>query len=537
MNFSNHQPFELDDAQCDLLFSHLNDGPPPDEIFLAQLRNQTLARFTSAGRPKRPRRALRWIVTAASLAAVVAICTLLLNTPSKPAYGMADVPRLLQSASTLHVQAFRWAYGPDPQNPEFEKVSSIPMEYWIDMPNIRARTRSFMAWTVPATQPATNPAEKADHHLDGFENVVSGEMGMNVYHSRKQVSFEKRTLVDQRLEIRHLVHQSLNILSSDQLQAFAKVGQEQINGHGFDIWERIHDGTGFKLTADGKRKELKYTMRLRCWLAPDTGEVGRVEQWVRHDATGMWRPEYFMEKVERDVPIADEKFSLHPPDGYELTNTREKPYVNTLASRWTAPVDDRGVLVGYVALTLEGGTVIVGWGAEPPRPKEDAPKNETEARQRDERGRQRLRQILKDQQPLFAALKPGGPLPELPVVVPALRSSTQPYSAGPEITYTGYHLAFTRRDDRLIEWALYVPERKLTSPPPMQVYTLRVRGKGEPEPTDFNGLYGDPLQGQEEFDTFVRGSMAERSDDGAAPAAVTYDAVTKLADQLRSRQK
>jgi hypothetical protein len=46
-------------------------------------------------------------------------------------------------------------------------------------------------------------------------------------------------------------------------------------------------------------------------------------------------------------------------------------------------------------------------------------------------------------------------------------------------------------------------------------------------------MYGDPIAGRDEFDDFVRGAIAERSDDGKPPADLTYDNVMKMAEQAR----
>jgi hypothetical protein len=179
---------------------------------------------------------------------------------------------------------------------------------------------------------------------------------------------------------------------------------------------RAKDGNGFEMK--------KYTMRIKCWLSAETGEVGRVEQWVRHEPTGMWRPEYFMEKIERDVAIPEEQFALKAPEGYEPENTAETANESWRAA-WAGPLGDAGDVIGYVAFTLEDGSVIAGWSVRP-RDK-DGWEKEKDEEVRGAKEKESRPKVAEAQRPVFAALKAGGPLPELPIVVAGLRSHTQPY--------------------------------------------------------------------------------------------------------------
>ena len=192
---------------------------------------------------------------------------------------------------------------------------------------------------------------------------------------------------------------------------------------------------------------------------------------------------------------------------------------------------DAGDLLGYVAFTLEDGSVIAGWSVRP-RVK-DGWEQEKDERVREEKEKAFRSKVAEAQKPAFAALKPGGPLPALPLVVESLRSHTQPYWPEEEIPYTGRHLAHTVYEGRYVEWGLYVPDRKLTALPPNCVYVMRVRVDAGGELRDFNPVYGHPVRGREEFDDFVRGAIAERSDDGKAPGELTYENVTRLAEEAR----
>jgi hypothetical protein len=533
-NGNEHAPGRGDDRSdgrwVDLLSVVRLDAPPPDEAVLQGLRAETAAAFEAAARDHStvrrhaPGRRVGWaLATCGAAAAAVLVLALLVSTTARPrvAYAMADVPNLLRGARTLHVQSYTWSYGPDPQFPSFEKVTILPQERWIDVPGVRRKDVSFAAWSR---------ADGSERGIDAVEQVASGELTMTVRHNRKEVTYSKRTLLTQRLASRHLLHQTLHLLSPDQVAAYKKVGREQLGGRTFDLWQRTHEGTTRRREPGKEPETHKYTARVKCWLAPDTGEVGRVEQWTKHEPTGMWRPSYFLEKVERDVPLPEEKFATTPPKDYKVVVPADKPVVDSMVA-WAAPVGDAGDVLGHVAFTLEDGSVIAGWSVRP-RDK-DGWEKETEHPAREEAEKAFRPKVAEMQRPVFAALKAGGPLPELPVVVAGLRSHTQPYWPDEEITYSGRHLASTVYEGRFVEWGLYVPDRKLAALPPNCVYVMRVRESARREERDFNPVYGHPIRGREEFDEFVRGAIAERSADGQAPAELTYENVTRLAEEAR----
>ena len=164
-----------------------------------------------------------------------------------------------------------------------------------------------------------------------------------------------------------------------------------------------------------------------------------------------------------------------------------------------------------VAFTLGDGSVVVGWQSS-------------------------AGSGAGSQEPLFAKLTFGGPLPKLPLEIYGLRP------AGPagSITYTGRHLGYTRKADRFTEWSLYVP----TGTPPAIVkqagynalYRLNPDSKSNAQ-MGFTVEYGVLIKTPEDFDKWVRSAMAELSDNGQAPESLTYQTVTELAQRLRTPAK
>jgi hypothetical protein len=107
-----------------------------------------------------------------------------------------------------------------------------------------------------------------------------------------------------------------------------------------------------------------------------------------------------------------------------------------------------------------------------------------------------------------------------------------------EPLYTGYHLAFTRKQGRFAEWGLYVPD----GPPPADVqatgYEMLYRWNLEfAQHFVIDDMTVKPeftIETAEEFDEWVLGAMAELADNGTAPENLTYQKVIDLAQQIRT---
>ena len=398
------------------------------------------------------------------------------------AYGMTDLPRLLGDIRTLHVRSTVWLYETDANQPEFEKATVIPCEMWLDVPNLREYFSSYSSWSRP----------DGTHDRNRLEGVRTAEYAMDIDHTRKLVWFNKNSEVERRLTIRDQINRYLHQITEEQLEYFVRVGEENMDGTIFDIWERT----------DAQKKT-------RCWMAPATGELGRIYIW-RRDGQDRWRLSWCAETIERDVDVPEEVFVFDPPAEYRYQNTLETAGLGEgLGAGWYCMGGARVCVA--VSFTLDDGSVIVAWHSD---------------------DLQLDRYV--DQADLFQNLAPGGELPELPMVVYGLKTiPLEPYSR-PEVVYTGRHLAYTKFDRWYYEWALFVPTQ--SSPPATGPEVLRMLCRFnlpvEQEPAVGNPLHKNPIA-PGEFDLFVRAAMAELSDDGVAPAHVTYENVMALAQQIR----
>ena len=123
-------------------------------------------------------------------------------------------------------------------------------------------------------------------------------------------------------------------------------------------------------------------------------------------------------------------------------------------------------------------------------------------------------------------------MPKLPVEAYGLQS----FGSGQDVTYEGYHLACTEKNGKPIEWGLYVPNG---DPPARATFTLyQVRHRYNPQDRLRGGsmsasVHQDIVIGESDFDPFVRGAMAELSDDRQVPDHVTYKQVMQLSKKLQ----
>jgi len=349
---------------------------------------------------------------------------------------------------------------------------------------------SYMTWSTPDGRKGLNLVE-------GFRDR---DLAMGIDHTKKTVRFNKVSMVKRRLAMRGTIQRYLNRITEEQLDHFIKVGQETINGIIFDIWERedidIHDAQTRK--------------RIKCWLAPATGELGRIYIWRKNEDEN-WRLSWCADTIERDIDIPDSIFAFNAPDEYKYHNTLETAYVGEgLGAGWSRMSGARVCLA--INFTLDDGSVIVAWHSD-----------DLQTDRYQEQGH------------LFQDLVPGCELPKLPMVIYGLKTIRKESYSPPETFYVGRHLAFTKKDRWYYEWALFVPEEPLPSTTERRTYRMLC---------EFNLPIEQPLQvgnpmsenkvEADEFDTLVLGAMAELSDSCTVPEHVTYQKVMELAEQIRS---
>ena len=420
---------------------------------------------------------------AAVLIAAVALSITILDKSATPAYGITDVPELFSKARVIHVQGR--TYFPGHTMPDGQEIPPVEMEQWIDLENGRLR---FTSCGLTSNQ--------NDVRITEGETISDGQYKLSLSHTDKWAIFFKISEYRRMLEKRRSLAQMFGQLfgDADRLDSFVKTGQEEIGGVECDIWEGevVHSVT-------------KDAVRYKYWLSPSTGESNRVQAW-RKLSNGQYQLYYEYSKIERDVAVPDGVFAMEVPQGYELRNTRE--------TATPLELDDGGsvhcgsfTLDSRITFTLSDGSVILGWSSFD---------HESETSQED----------------LFENLEFGGSLPKLPVEIWGLK----PSGWTGDLTYVGRHLAYTQKGDKFIEWSLYVPEILPPARSEMLGYDVLYRFNLEEKPKWIIGYtldYGIQIKTEEDFDIWVRGAMAELSNNGKAPESITYENVLQLAKRLR----
>lgn len=428
-------------------------------------------------------------ITKLAAAAVIIVATMICIRwfgAAVPAYGITEALKLCENADILHIKGWKYLHtGDDTQ------LEKFPFELWFDKKNGLLRDWRPVGWFGDYT------TETPKYYLtvsDGqfiMETSCYTSFDDNKVHP--VVSFTKLSPFQQRLWIRTMEPFPAFIANLDQVKGFTKVGQERIKDRLADIWQG-------EITATGETIPF---IKKKIWLSPETGEIVRIFTWRNAEENSIrWVSSRDADTIEYNVAPPADCFSTESPEGYELVNTKETAIENELG-------DEGGFkFYGCIGFTLKDGSVIYGWHA-------NHKPDESQAH-------------------LFADLKPGGPLPNLPAQIIELK----PWPVEEDITLAGRHLTFTQKKGKFYEWGIYVPNKKMPKRNTFNAYKVIQKYNGT-EPRSFGGrpnLIGQELaiNSEEEFDTWVRGAMAELSDDGKAPEHITYKNVLQLAAKIRS---
>ncbi len=400
-------------------------------------------------------------------------------------YAMSDVTNLLQEAKTLHIEGV--VFFPN-NNSSSNEYIDISLEYWVDIDN----GRLYMHTPGGLKEPNNSEPMYYDTILDGeykmetsYRKPVHGEWV-------PVINFTKFSPFQCRLEARKATQLFIMGMlgNMDQVEGFTKISEESIDGIPFDVWqgEVFQGGRGTKI---------------KTWLNPFSGEVGRVFFWHKKQKDDVdWSPGFELYKIERNIELPLDIFMTNPPAGVELENTKETAPTALVGELGEHERSYIGIHVGF---TLDDGSVIVGWST----------------------GRVGGSQVDK-----FSNLTIGGQLPELPAKIIGLK----PIPNNENVFYKGYHLAFTHKENTFCEWSIYIPNKNTPSRKAFLGYEVLTEYECDESlfQNRVQGLYEDIIiDSQEDFSQWILGSMADLSDTGTAPPNVTYRNVMQLAGDLR----
>lgn len=353
------------------------------------------------------------------------------------------------------------------------KYVELPIELW------HSASGAYRSWRISTHK----------GRVDFSYVVCDGTHQMIVNDASKSVSFERITPFQTRILF---LTGMQNLLFGNRflrLDDFARKGTEVIDGRACEIWESEGgDSRGYR----------------KCWFDPSAGVLARAETWEKDSGTGHLRRTFLLDKVERNIDAPPGIFDTTPPADYQLANTKETaPLAKLVYAQHSGPSLERTVYIGFV---LPDGSTVLPWS---------------------------VREVGKDepQDSLFEGLVAGGEFPKLPIEIYALTSKI-----GPEqVTCTGRHLTWTRKDGQCIEWGLYVPDRHLPNITWRGLLTRQNPPDRALKKEEMSATMHSTIEvTASDFDELVLGAMAELSDSGAAPAGITYEGVTRLAQQIRA---
>ena len=440
------------------------------------------------------------ITKLAAAAAIIVIAAFAINqfTSTTVVYGVTEVLELCKQADTIHIQG-RSFYPDFPEQNQAQQA--VGFEVWLDIKNGRSRVKS-----------AGRVTKDGQTTFNYYENVIDGRYRMHVDHINKSVTYYKLAEAYQQKLIAPDFDFQLKQMFGDpeQIEAYALIGTEQIDGSMYDIWQA-------EIQPD---PDSQIWLRINMWLSPITGEIGRVVTWQSRDRVDWFRT-YEIDKIERNVSFPDGLFETEPPEGYLAHNTKERPKEQKLAkSSWYGR---EAAIAVYQGFTLEDGSIIVVFSSA----------------NRDSDGTWTPGDETADisQIEVFQNLQAAGPLPELPIVVSALKHKS--LWSGKTI-YIGRHLTYTQKDNKLYEWAIYVPaQEKQTSRPAIGYESFEAILGFNPPVLEANwnykvGVFSGRYVDEKNFNTLLLKYMADFCDDVLIPEDLTYENVLQLARQIRN---
>ncbi len=442
---------------------------------------QTPQRRISAppGRARRLRRA--WWLPAAVAAGVLLVIGLWPGEHgATQAYGMSDVLAAVRN-STLHIRGEMFIPLNEPAGTDVVRTA---WESWLDPERGRLRQPTYWLKNPPG-------------EVSLGERIIDGDYLMTVNHTQRWVEFARLDDFHRTLEQRRAADDIFTRLfgQRDECGKFAQIGAKEIGGAQFAVWE-----------LEVEEPLIGIALRSQCALNPRTGEIGEVLSWTKWRVQKDWQPRLNLTLFERGLPISDTVFDTTPPAGYTLKNTKDTAPVPPLSN---GSGQGNGLEnTEYISFKLPDGSVLVAWGS---------------------------RDLESDasQEPLFAGLEFGGPLPKLPIEYAALRQQFE----DKQVTYAGRHLAYTRGGDRFHEWSLYVAPEANALPRWWNFHLVMHRfNLPEDRLTPILILSVSaamPIDNAQEFDALVRGAMVELSETHQAPAGITFERVMQLARDVR----
>jgi len=428
-------------------------------------------------RPFQWRRIMRSKKTQLSTAAIILLALgLILSHISEPVvYGMPEIPALYELAQTLHLKGTRYF-------PESNSSQTAQVEVWIDLAN--------NCWRTLAPSYSTNGREVTVFPTEMIHNGQGIMMVLD--HAHKQVGYYKLSPLQQALQERKQVKQWRRSTFGDpsMYDAYGIIDNETIDGIAYEIWEAV------------VTQHSSATVKMQTWLDPRTGNLLKAKTW-RQFEEGQWQLSSELSVIERDLPIPPGIFQMAPVSDYDAICPPDAAPPLPIGARTIGSGNWK--LSCYLLFALPDGSLVSCWSSPDKRSSES---------QRD----------------VFAGLRPGAVLPELPYKIHAIKALLDEK----EVVFSGCHLTYTQKAGQYYEWGLYVSP---TGVPNERLHTRNflldyqaieaIKGRGQ----IWSGIDA-VIETEQQFNDLIVAAMAEFSDEGAA-AVLTLKEILALAGQKR----
>ncbi len=427
--------------------------------------------------------------TAAMFVALVILTITFFDNSVTPSYGITDALNIYKNAGTIHIHG--WGYIPI-KGESTQEFMKVPFEHWFDL-----ETGCYKMIKL-------GDIDKESGKPRYFTIVSDGQYVMKDFYSYpingepyKAVRFERVSEFHSRLQSHNSAYNFLmqTFGGVDRINGFVRVGDELVKGIRCGIWEG-------EITTPGPKGEMQ--VKIKSWLSLDTGKLTMVQVWRRQSGTDKWKPIFEIDQIELDIDIPDDIFITEAPENCHLENTKDTaPWAQLGAN---SAGSDALMLNVHVAFTLADGSVVICWrSTDKGQPSQDN---------------------------LFSELEFGGVLPKLPIEIYALKAI-----GNLDAEYSGYHLAYTKKEDRYFEWSIYVPQNGTPTRESILGYKVVHRyntNKGNIVGSITLSVSEDiQINTEEDFSTWVLGALKELSDDERVPTNINYKSIQHLADVLR----
>ena len=429
-------------------------------------------------------------LTVAALFIVAVTITITFLDTTTPAYGISSALNSYKNADTIHIHG--WAYMPSVNN-SGKEFTKVPLEMWFDL------ERGYYKLIKPGgIDRATGEPKYFTIISDGQYVMKDSYMYPLDGEAYKVVRFERLSEFQSRLQSYNSAYSFLmqTFGSVDLVNGFVRLSDEVVNGIRCGIWEGV-------IATPGPTGQMQ--VKIKSWISLETGELKMVQMWQQLSEAEEWKPIMEIDQIELDIKLPEGIFTTEPPADSKLDNTKD-------TAPW-AQLGSTGVGVGDLMLdvnmsfTLADGSVIICW--------------------------QSTDQGQASQGALFSGLEFGGDLPKLPIEIYALKAIGKPVAE-----YLGYHLAYSKKDEKYFEWSIYIPQGEIPSRESILGYEVVHKFNVDNEEKIVGSMtltVSDdiPINTRQEFSTWVLGAFKELSNNEQIPSNINYNSIKDLTEKLR----